>query len=111
MSSLGQDGTTHTKPCVHRLRPFINLLTWRPDLPPTARYTASQQAEVLGNASRLRWVGDQPDVSVGADEDQGVGAVRVCRVSVVVQEAAWPDKVGLDDVGVDVAEYWGAAFA
>src|SRR5262249_16229087 len=88
---------------------------WRPDLPPTARYTASQQAEVLASASCLRWVGDQPDVSVGADEDQGVGAVRVCRVSVVVQEAAWPDKVRLDDVGFDlgfdVAEHRGAAFA
>jgi hypothetical protein len=50
-------------------------------------------------------------VSVRADEDQGVGAIPVCHVSVVVQEAAGPDKAGLGDAGFDVAERWGAAFA
>src|SRR5215813_2472948 len=75
------------------------------------RWRPLQGAEVLANACRLRRVGDQPDVPVRADEDQGVGAIRVCRVSVVVEEAAWPDKVGLDDAGFGVAEHWGAAFA
>ncbi len=72
----------------------------------------SQRAEVLGNSSRLRRVGDQPDVSVRADEDQGVGAIHVRCVSVVVQKAIWPDKVGLEDVGFDFADHCeGAASA
>jgi hypothetical protein len=47
-----------------------------------------QGAKVLGNCFRLRRVGDQPDVSVRADEDQGVGAVCVGHVSVAGEEAA-----------------------
>ena len=64
-----------------------------------------QGAKVLGNCFRLRRVGDQPDVSVRADEDQGVGAVCAGRVSAVVEETAGPDKVGLDHVRFYVAEY------
>ena len=56
-----------------------------------------QGAEIFGNCSRVCRVGDQTNVSVRADEDQGVGAVRAGHVPVLVEEAAPPDKVGLND--------------
>ena len=67
-----------------------------------------QRADVLVDSARVRRVGDQSDVAVGADEDQSVGAVCMCHVSAVVEEAAWSDQVRLDDVaepgGAPVAE-------
>ena len=62
--------------------------THRGTNPPVA---GLQGAEVLANAFRIRRAGDQPDVAVRADEDQCVGAIRLCHVAVVVQQAARPD--------------------
>src|SRR6266487_5262148 len=71
---------------------------------------ALQGAEVVGDRQGVVRVGDQADVSIWAYEDQGVMAVCPCRVPGVVDEAAWPDQVGLDDVGLEVVECGGAAF-
>jgi hypothetical protein len=67
-------------------------------------------AAVVGDRRGVVRVGDQADVSIRAYEGQGVLAVGVGRVPGIVDEAAWPDQVGLDDVGLEVAECCGAAF-
>jgi hypothetical protein len=52
----------------------------------------SQGAQVAGDRQGVVRVGDQADVSVWADEDQGVLAVWARHVPAVVDEAAWPDQ-------------------
>ena len=69
-----------------------------------------QGAEVAGDRRGVVCVGDQADVSIWAHQDQGVLAVCVGRVPAVVDEAAWPDQVGLDDLRFELGECCGAAF-
>jgi hypothetical protein len=69
-----------------------------------------QGVEVVGDRQGVVRVGDRADVSIWAYQDQGVMAVCACRVPGIVNEAAWPDQVGPDDVGLEVVECCGAAF-
>ena len=70
----------------------------RRPVPGSGSANGLQGAKVVGDRQGVVRVGNQADVSVWAYEDQRVLAVCVGRVPGVVDEAAWPDQVGLDDV-------------
>jgi hypothetical protein len=88
--------------CCMKSLPRLGAFGWIPN--------GLQGAEVVGDCQGVVRVGDQADVSVWAYEDRGVLAVCVCRVPGVVDDAAWPDQVGLDDVCFEVVKCGAAAF-
>lgn len=65
---------------------------------------SSKGAHVAGHRRNVVRVSDKAHVSVRANEDHDVFAVRAGHMAVVVDEAARADQVGLDNVRPEAAE-------